>query len=317
MKKIQVALAAALSVAAMGSVSANQVITTAGGVSVGVQELGALGVTDPAGRGLVGIFVDGLGDGISPGCLCEGWGASIGSTVGWSANQNGGDNNVVLESFASTVNSATSKVIVGGELRVSQAYGLSASEALVQNRVTLTNLTGSAANVRYTRVMDWDIPPTEFNEYVTIGGVGASKLAFSGDDGFATPDPLNNPSPIVGGTSNVNFVDAGPDDHGAYFTFDFGTIAAGQSVTFDIFYGAAGSERAAMAALGAVGAEVYSLGQSSTANGPTDGTPATYIFGFAGVGGTPVPAVPEPETYALLIGGLAVVGLMARRRRTA
>lgn len=315
MKKIQVALAAALSVA-MGSAMAEQVITTAGGVSVGVQDMGALGVYDSS-KGLVGIYVDGLGDGISPGCLCEGWGASIGSTVGWSANSNGGNSNVFLESFASTVNSATSVVNVGGELRVSQAYGLSASDALVKNRVTLTNLTGSAANIRYTRVMDWDIPPTAFDEYVTIGGVGASKLVFSGDDGFATPNPLTNPDPIVADTSNVNFVDAGPDDHGAYFTFDFGTIAAGESVSFDIFYGAAGSETAAMAALGAVGAEVYSLGQSNTVNGPANGTPATYVFGFAGVGGTPLPPVPEPETYALMLGGLAVVGMMARRRRAA
>lgn len=315
MKKIQIALAAALSVA-MGSAMAEQVITTASGVSVGVQDMGALGVYDSS-KGLVGIYVDGLGDGIAPGCLCEGWGASIGANVGWSGNSNGGNSNVVLESFASTVNSATSVVNVGGELRVSQAYGLSASTALVQNRVTLTNLTGSAANVRYTRVMDWDIPPTAFDEYVTIGGVGASKLIFSGDDGFATPNPLVNPNPIVANTSNVNFVDAGPDDHGAFFTFDFGTIAAGQSVSFDIFYGAAGSEAAAMAALGTVGAEVYSLGQNSGVDGASNGTPATYIFGFAGVGGTPVPAVPEPETYALMLGGLAVIGMMARRRRAA
>jgi PEP-CTERM motif len=29
----------------------------------------------------------------------------------------------------------------------------------------------------------------------------------------------------------------------------------------------------------------------------------------------PVNAVPEPETYALILGGLAAVGAIARRRR--
>jgi hypothetical protein len=39
-----------------------------------------------------------------------------------------------------------------------------------------------------------------------------------------------------------------------------------------------------------------------------------YWYGFdAGVAG--VAAVPEPETYVLMLAGLAGVGFMARRRR--
>ncbi|UCV20914.1 PEP-CTERM sorting domain-containing protein [Ferribacterium limneticum] len=32
---------------------------------------------------------------------------------------------------------------------------------------------------------------------------------------------------------------------------------------------------------------------------------------------TPVPAVPEPETYAMLLAGLAIVGGVARRNQRA
>ena len=36
------------------------------------------------------------------------------------------------------------------------------------------------------------------------------------------------------------------------------------------------------------GPKVYSLGQPSTEDGPTLGTPNTFVFAFAGVGGDPV-----------------------------
>ena len=66
-------------------------------------------------------------------------------------------------------------------------------------------------------------------------------------------------------------------------------------------------------------------GFSSTALLPTAGT---YVFGVAGLGGTGAglysgalvaitPAVPEPETYALMLGGLALLANRARRRRQA
>ena len=89
----------------------------------------------------------------------------------------------------------------------------------------------------------------------------------------------------------------------------------------------AATEAEALAALGRVKAELYSLGQSSldpagTGSGPGGRPTATFIFGFTGVGGDvivpdPDPApVPVPASALLLLGGLGSLAL-ARRRRPA
>ena len=41
----------------------------------------------------------------------------------------------------------------------------------------------------------------------------------------------------------------------------------------------------------------------------------SYILATGSLHGDPVPTIPEPETYALMLAGLGVVGFMARRRR--
>lgn len=62
----------------------------------------------------------------------------------------------------------------------------------------------------------------------------------------------------------------GTDDQGAMFDFDFGTILPGQTKTFESSYGAAPNESTALgAALQAVGAQIYSLGQPRTLVTPT------------------------------------------------
>ena len=112
---------------------------------------------------------------------------------------------------------------------------------------------------------------------------------FASDNGFASADPLAGPASIA---FTGDAVDNGPADHGALFDFGFDNLTPGQSVTFKTYYGGAATEGEANAALGAVGAEVFSYGQPSTPDGPTLGTPNTFIFAFAGVGGTAVvPAI--------------------------
>ena len=275
------------------------VCITNGTILLAVNPTGELNTDDAtgsvAGPGDAGLeYVPTGYDSTSPGCLCEGWGvADPGSGVWGGANldtEGVGGTNLVLESFEYTGSTATSVVLVVDEtdapvFRVTHEYVPSpATPNLYQVNVTIENVSGVAiATVQYRRVMDWDIEPTAFDEFVTIDGGSASALFHSSDDGFASPNPLSGPSSIL---FEGNAVDSGPDDHGALFDFAFGPLGIDGKISFVIFYGAAATEAEAKAALAAVGAEAYSFGQTST--DPAGGTPNTFIFAFGKVGGTPI-----------------------------
>jgi hypothetical protein len=318
------ALGVGLAWAAVGTAAGAQAVVSNGTVSLGVFPEGHLNYQN------IGVtFVPTGNDGTSPGCLCEGWGAGVnGGTVGWASEDNGGISNVTVVSFAATATNATSVVRIGGELEVTHVYSPTSVPNLYRVEVTITNISGATLGagdrpIRYQRSMDWDIGPTEFDEFVTIAGAeGAANVIGTNNNGFDIPDitldPISNGCPAFTG----NFTRAGSCDHGANFLFGFPALDAGSSRTFTIFYGAAPDRAAALAALGTVGAEIYSFGECNPEGDETclaDGTPNTFIFGFAGVGGTPLPdpsVVPEPSTVVLT--GIGLVGMLVgvRRRRS-
>lgn len=311
-------------------------------VALGLNDNGSLNVTtgsitdNASATGIAFKFTDGTWqDATAPGCYCEGWGISVNGTVSGHANVeiNGtAGTNLTFGALTgvtgSTAISTVSLTSLPGLTVTHQVLPATAAPgALFRMHVTITNGTSSdVANVKYVRVMDWDVPPTEFDELVTIRGVATtSLLEESHDDGFHTSDPLAaSSSDYLPGTLNVDFADVGPEDHGAYFRFNLGTIAAGASRSFDIYYGATSSEASALSAIGAEGIELYSLGQS---DGNVGGTPATYIFGFKGVGGVPIlPGVTGPvdvptlSQWALillsgLVAGMAWISGRSRRVR--
>lgn len=66
------------------------------------------------------------------------------------------------------------------------------------------------------------------------------------------------------------------------------------------------------------------LGQGAVNSGAAEYVAGSWRAGYQGIGGvaiglydSPVNAVPEPETYAMLLAGLGLMGVVARRRKQA
>lgn len=302
---LAVALALTVGVALAGTPHS---IIDNGTVQLGVHAEGHLNVPggDPSsgeGTTVVGLrYLPTGAEATAPGCLCEGWGAAdaISGVTGYAnESSDGGANNMaVVDGFPlMTDTSVITKVdIMSGDgefqvpvLRVTHDYHPSpVTPNLYEVTVTIENVSSATVEPRYRRVMDWDVEPTAFSEFVTIQGTAAAaNVLFASNDGFASANPLAEQSDL-GQTGD--FVDVGPFDHGALFDFGFDPLTPGEMVTFKTFYGAAADEDGADAALVAVGAEVYSYGQPNTEDGepPTVGAPNTFIFAFSGVGGEPV-----------------------------
>jgi len=281
----------------------------------------------------VGLRPLGGPDALSPGCFCEGWGvlamgAGLGPGLSGFANQALGTGGIEVDSFASTPSTAVSTVMVptiaAPVLKVTHDYHPSTSPRLYEVEVTFLNLSGVPIDdVFYRRVMDWDIPPTVFAEYVTVQGTATTtKLFASGNNGFMSADQLASGNNALGGANSdyetgglgpgtyfSDFTDLGVSDHGSVFDLKLGPLAVGESKSFKIYYGVAENEDDAETALTVIDAELFSLGQSSTTDGPTLGTPWTFIWAFEGVGGVsqfPVGGEFLPiDNSALLIAGVS------------
>lgn len=287
-----------------------------GTIRLGINEAAHLNVPgfDPSsgtGTSTVGLrLISTNADALSPGCECEGWGVHerLLDVSGWANNSYGGTENLDVIAAGFGDDSAGSTVWLGGfEKTVSVEHDyhpVPGVPYLYAVDVTVTNITGvnsdfpnlyyGPVNPVYRRVMDWDVEPTAFSEYVTIaapGGVAPPEIMYTSNDGFGSPDP-SDPVSDLGATGL--FEDFGPDDHGAMIQIDLGWLDPFFSprVTFTMYYGAAPDEATALDALETVGAELYSLGQPDTPTGATTGEPNTFIWGYkAGEGGYEPPVI--------------------------
>jgi len=164
-------------------------------------------------------FIPTNGDATAPGCLCEGWGvANADTSTGEFAtfadiSADGGAVNMTVRP-GTMVTNATGQIkpesvgsafrsIVrdgGGRVEVTHDYNPSVvSSNLYEVTVTIENIgTVAIGDLRYRRVMDWDIPPTTFFEWVKIHVGTASGVLRATTDGFQSANPLSSPGPNVG-----------------------------------------------------------------------------------------------------------------------
>lgn len=236
-------------------------------------------------------------DALAPGCECEGWGiADVDAGVGGWANANwgSGTQDLTLRNAAFDSASGTSEVGagVGSPFVVEHDFSVARETAnLFQVDVTITNNTTALGELlgiydygpltpTYRRVMDWDVEPTAFSEYVTVGAKGGqlpAEVVNATNDGFASPDPREAATDL--GARGL-FEDFGPDDHGALFDVRLPEIDPGESVTFTLFYGAGATSAMAKDALRLVDAEAWSLAEPDVTDGATTGEPNTFAFGL-------------------------------------
>lgn len=286
-------------------------------ISLGV---GCLGNLDPAalGTGLAFGYAgdtprDGLAGATGDGGPSEGWGVVHAASGTGGTVAGGSSDGLTLVDFTvgqgtdGSDQTVTSVVDVGGVLEVTHFYRPTSQEGVYAVDVEIENTSDVGTDISYRRVADLDVDPTGGNEVVTLQTGSTTKLAHLGDDGSADPSPTVAPDPT---STGADVLDAGPGDLGVVADLELGGLPVGGSKVFTLYYGASGSESTALEALYALDAEAYALGQNSDPEGPSEGTPATYLLGFSGLGGTPMRAptaaedhytVPPDETTTLLV----------------
>ena len=134
-------------------------------------------------------------EGLSNGCWCEGWGVMdrVAGVAGWASVANGGVSSTLdrdgvrrdrghrqprPSSSAGTCGSVTS---------TTPPRGPTSTSSTSPSRTSAV----TAADVVYRRAMDWDVPPTEFDEFVTIAG-SHPRLLEATDNGFNHVDPASH-----------------------------------------------------------------------------------------------------------------------------
>ena len=308
---VRLATVALLTAAVTAATSPAGFITSpGGGYVVGIDPLGNLydGAPDASGYGLRRLS-DGL-DVVSPGTPRDSYGVAAGTVGGYADRYYYGVSNIAGGSAtfgASTA--ATTSFLTNGTagpnlLQIDQGFSFAAENVAVIN-TTVTNVSGASQAVTFRRGVDFDINPT----FVTVSTADAlaGPITAASFYGFENPNPLAAYSsfslvPAAGGSQS--------GDLGGSFDITLGTLAAGESASFNIYYGLSQVGQSVTGLRG----QVAGLGASyliSNVSTDTAGTNSAVVaYGPAVLPSNPTPV---PATALVAPAALALLGLARRR----
>jgi hypothetical protein len=234
-------------------------------------------------------------DVLSNGCWCENWGIGLPGTSDAAGTSTAGDATGIADAeLTASDGHVTSAVTFTGGLsdyRMIQDVHPSSVPGLMQMDVTVQNQTiDTLPALSYRRSVDWDMPPTQFDESVSWQQVssGAPFVRFTSDDGFGSTDLAQQPTWLTD-SGWFGFQDG--CDRGSQLEVQLDSIGAFGSTGFTLYYGLADDEASAEDAVAAVGAQAYSL---AIAAGEASGARPVAILA---VDGSDLPAATPPQMY--------------------
>lgn len=228
--------------------------------------------------------------------LADGWGLSDASTAGSSFGSyfyDTDDTNVQVGAFTFNANRSTAHTyshvgptsLLGASLVVTQDLHPSTDPNLFAVDVTVARTDPwplpapvSTGHVYYRRSAEWDVTWSSWVAQMTstwarsAGGDDARVAALT--DRYTPYGPPSQPL-----SYSTGYGTSGPLwDAGSTLDLDLGVIAAGESVSFTLYYGVATTKEAAEAAVAAVDADVFYLVYPSVLNQPQQS--ATGVFAY-------------------------------------
>ena len=195
----------------------------------------------------------------------------------------------------------------------------SASQATITVYTSLAAFTAAVQNAGTDRFDGFNLVSTTFGPLNrTAGSYGYTAFATTGDAFFGagtTPDPWLSTNTAQDTITFRDFT-GGVGAVGGNF---FGSNISGAFNSGDIIVTATDSNGAVSRTINAATVDSF-LGFVSSNGSLISASlsavqPAAGGFVWPTVDNLVLAAVPEPETYALLLAGLGIVGFMARRRR--
>jgi hypothetical protein len=258
-----------------------------------------LGVDPDGGLGMCGTGIENIKQNPNYDAVHrEGWGASAmvdGSTFyGFSRKYNNGNLETPDPVISTGSTAATSVKVSTGPLKVTHDYEPSSdTDDLFKVTVTYENTssTQTLTDLRYRRIMDWDLDPTPECYSFFYDGDDPKYLEYATNNGYGSPNPLLKPNPFpdetIGPDDDYEYYyarngkpytvigpcpgsdcpaggvfDIGPTDQGALWNFQFDSVSIPPmgSFSFKIYFGVADDKAAADTAVNAVGAAMGSYG---------------------------------------------------------